>query len=115
MPKQNVPNSSLKNGNNPKTIARYLAHVRGPNPARFRVGDNVTFVKMDDQNWPLLILDIRGNDFDVVCYDGNPHLVRLTMADLNALRVIRIEECGCEAVDMYRALVGLDIEGEVAA
>ena len=107
--------SPLPRANNRKTIARYLAHVRGPNPARFRVGDNVTFAKMDGQNWPLLILDIRGNDFDVICYDGNPHLVRLTMADLNALRVIRIEEYGCEAVDMYRALVGLDIDHEVVA
>jgi hypothetical protein len=114
MPKQNVPNSPLKNGNNPKTIARYLAHVRGQNPARFRVGDSVTFVKMDGQNWPLLILDIRGNDVDVICYDGNPHLVRLTRSDLEALRVIKIEEFGCEAVDMYRRLVGLDIEGEAA-
>lgn len=106
--------SPLPRANNPKTIKRYLAHVRGQNPARFRVGDNVTFVKMDGQNWPLLILDIRGNDFDVICYDGNPHLVRLTRSDLEALRVIKIEEFGCEAVDMYRALVGLDIEGEAA-
>lgn len=106
--------TALPNANNRKTIARYLKHVRGPNPARFRVGDSVTFVKIDGENWPLLILDIRGNDFDVICYDGNPHLVRLTRSDLEALRVIKIEEFGCEAVDMYRALVGLDIEGEAA-
>lgn len=101
--------SPLPHANNPATIALYLAHVRGPNPARFRVGDSVTFVKMDGENWPLLILDICGNDIDVICHDGNPHLVRLTRSDLEALRVIKIEEFGCEAVDMYRGLVGLPV------
>lgn len=111
---QNAPNSPLKNGNNPKTIAAFMDFMVAPNPARFRVGDYITFVKMNPREWPLLILDIRGNDVDVICYDGNPHLVRLKRSDLDALRIIRIEEYGYETVDMYRRLVGLDIEGEVA-
>lgn len=114
MPKRNTVTSPLKNANNRKTIAAFMDFMVAPNPARFRVGDSITFEKMDPREWPLLILDIRGNDIDAMCYDGNPHLVRLKRSDLEALRIIRIEEYGYETVDMYRALVGLDIEGEAA-
>lgn len=101
--------SPLPHANRPATVAAFTAFVRDDNPARFRVGDSVTFDKMDPRVWPLLILGIQGKDVEAMCYDGNPHLVLIKMADLEALRVVRIEEAGCETVDMYRGLVGLPV------
>lgn len=101
--------------NNPATILGFRLHLRSKNPAKFQVGDMITFEKASGRNWPLLILDIRGNDVDVICYNGNPHLVRIKVTTLDALRIVKIEKFNTEAVDMYRALVGLDIDHEAAA
>lgn len=107
--------SPLPNANNPKTIAAFRRHLRRQNPPKFQVGDVIDFEKEGDRTWPLMILGIRGNDVDVICYDGNPHLLRLKVATLEALRVMKVEANTEETVDMYRRLVGLDIDHEEAA
>ncbi|GAA4178873.1 hypothetical protein [Shinella granuli] len=106
--------SALRNANNPKTIAAFRRHLRCQNPPKFQPGDLVDFEKERGRKWPLMILGIRGNDVDVICYDGNPHLLRLKVATLGALRITKVEASTDETVAMYRALVGLDIEGEPA-
>lgn len=111
---RSLANKPLKRANNAKTIAAFLAHLRSPDSPRFKVGDGVTFQKVNGRSWPLLILGIDGDDVDVMCYDGNPHLVRVKMADLEALRVVRVVEESGETVEMYRKLVGLVVE-EAAA
>lgn len=109
---QNVVTKPLPLANNRAVIAAYKSYLHGDNPARFRVGDQVTFEKCDEREWPLLILGIRGKQVDAICYDGMPHLVRVKMSTLNKLRVVRIQETGCETVNMYRGLVGLPGEDD---
>lgn len=100
--------------NNPKTIAAFRRHLRQQNPPKFQAGDVIDFEKEGGRKWPLMILGIRGDTADVICYDGNPHLVRIKVATLEALRVTKMEASSEETVTMYRALVGLDIEGAAA-
>ena len=106
--------SALRNANNPKTIAAFRRHLRCQNPPKFQAGDVIDFEKEGGRKWPLMILGVRGSDADVMCYDGNPHLLRLKVATLGALRITKVEASTDETVAMYRALVGLDIEGEPA-
>lgn len=105
---QNIPNESLPRINNPAKTVDFLGHFHGDNPARFQVGDLITFKKADGWTWPIMILGIDGEDVDAMFYDGMPHRFRCAMEDLAALRVIRIEEVDEETVSMYRRLVGLD-------
>jgi hypothetical protein len=107
---QNVVNKALPLANNPGTIAAFLEYLHSPDAPRFQVGDGVTFQKVNGRSWPLLILGIDGDDVDVICYDGNPHLVRVKMADLEVLRVVKIVEEDDGTVDMYRRLVGLEAQ-----
>ncbi|MEW9617458.1 hypothetical protein AB3G45_26980 [Shinella sp. S4-D37] len=114
MPKRNAVTSPLRNANNPKSIAAFRRHLRCQNPPKFQAGDVVDFEKEGGRKWPLMILGIRGDAADVICYDGNPHLVRLKVATLEALRITKVEASSEETIAMYRALVGLPVE-EVAA
>lgn len=82
------------------------------NPPKFQPGDVIDFEKEGGRKWPLMILGVRGSDADVMCYDGNPHLLRLKVATLEALRITKVEASDEETVTMYRRLVGLPVEEE---
>lgn len=101
--------------NNPTTIAAFRRHLRQQNPQKFQAGDVIDFEKEGGRKWPLMILGIRGDTADVICYDGNPHLLRIKVATLEALRITKVETSTEETIAMYRALVGLDIDHEVVA
>jgi hypothetical protein len=107
---QNVVNKALPLANNPGTIAAFLEYLHSPDECRFRVGDAVTFEKESGREWPMLILGIRGEDVDLMCYDGMPHLIQAKLAELAALRVVLITEESDETVEMYRDLVGLETQ-----
>lgn len=89
---QNTVTSRLRNANNPKIIAAFRRHLRCENPPRFQAGDVIDFEKETGRKWPLMIRGIRGGDVDVICYDGNPHLLRLKVATLEALRITKVSQ-----------------------
>ncbi|HEY0125288.1 MAG TPA: hypothetical protein VGC14_26695 [Rhizobium sp.] len=105
-----MANKPLPLINNPVLTSIFMERFRTPNPAKFQVGDQITFRKLDGSQQIILILGIDGDRVGAIFYTGMPHLIHLTLADLDALRIERIDKFGVEDVNMYRRNVGLDQE-----
>ncbi|MCJ8051694.1 hypothetical protein GB928_004110 [Shinella curvata] len=117
-PRRLVPRRPSANpyANNPGTIAKWLDAFHAERPHRFQAGDEVTFETADGCRRNFYILELMDGEVAAFFYDGNPHLVQVSMADVDDLRIVSTRQyLDAEALDMYRALVGLDIEAEVAA
>lgn len=97
-----------------KTVKGFLDAIKVVPIARFCVGDMIHFKCADGWRHVVTILGILpGGVVDAMVYDGRPHYVGITIADLMPLRVTHLETMGPNDVGMYRRLLKLDPEGAV--
>ncbi|KQV34445.1 MULTISPECIES: hypothetical protein [unclassified Rhizobium] len=95
-------------------VSKVLTAIAFTPPSRFFVGDIVRFQDVEGWTHIITILGTRPCGFvDAMTYDGRAHYIGITLEEISALRVIRVERMDQEDVDMYRRQLGLapeDIE-----
>lgn len=97
-------------------LSRILENFYSPDPARFRIGDTITYQKACGTIGIVTILgqDAEG-EVDAMFFNGRGHHVQVSLDDLCDLRIVRIETMHPEDVAMYRRLLGLDPQEAEAA
>jgi len=96
-----VDPSDLSLARRARVISEFQASIADA-PSRFRVGDIITYE--DAEGWhrvvTVLLLTPSGGAA-VMIYDGQPHFEAIDLADLNRLRVMKIDFMEQEDVEMY--------------
>lgn len=76
---------------------------------RFREGDMLEFICAEGWRRYITILGIEPDGHvDAMAFDGRPHYLALTIADLMHLQIIRLDFMPAVDVAMYRRLLELD-------
>lgn len=102
--------------NKERCVAHFLEGLRNQAP-RFQIGDVITFVCAKGWHHCVSILDIWScGHVTAMVYDGQPHHLDTTLADLERVRVVKLEfRMGPEEIEMYMSILGIHYEMQEAA
>ncbi len=90
-------------------VADTLKALRNAPATLFSSGDLIEFEDAGGARRWILILDIcRTGNVDAAVYDGRPHYLAITLADLLKLRIVCVERMETGDVEMYRRMLNLD-------